>query len=91
MGCHEITEDIHRRIVQFADEDRACALAIVVNACGSTPCAVGAQAIMDADRVLAGTIGGGSVEVGAEARTVPAFEAAFMRARPAGPRSSGLG
>jgi xanthine dehydrogenase accessory factor len=62
MCRHEISEDIHQGIVQLADEDRACALAIVVSACGSTPCSAGAQAIMDADRVLAGTIGGGSVE-----------------------------
>ena len=35
-------------------------------------------------------LSGGSEAAGAEARTVPALEAAFVRARPAGPRSSGL-
>jgi len=54
--------DIHRAVVELSEQGRAFVLAVVLKADGSTPCKAGAKAILDAEGVKRGTIGGGWVE-----------------------------
>jgi len=62
MHSSRSLEDIHRIVVRLADEGRDCVLAVVLEADGSTPAKAGSKAIMDAEGVIQGTIGGGLVE-----------------------------
>ncbi len=55
-------EDIHRIVVELAERGRDCALAVVLETDGSTSCKAGSKAIIDAEGVIQGTIGGGMVE-----------------------------
>ena len=61
-------DDIHRSVVKLADQGRDFLLAVVLEADGSTPCKAGSKAIMDAEGVIQGTIGGGSVEARTQRR-----------------------
>ena len=62
MRTTRSVENIYQLIVRFADEDRDCVLAVVLQAEGSTPCKAGAKAIIDSEGSIHGTIGGGAVE-----------------------------
>lgn len=62
MDAGRPPKDIHRTVVELADQGRAFMLAVVLEAEGSTPCKAGAKAIVDAEGVIEGTIGGGWVE-----------------------------
>ncbi|MBN2476419.1 MAG: XdhC family protein [Pirellulales bacterium] len=61
-------EDIYRTLVELADQGRAFVLAVVLGADGSTPCKAGSKAIVDAEGVIQGTIGGGLVEAETQRR-----------------------
>lgn len=72
MGKSHRPLDIHQKIVEFIDADRAFALALTLKADGSTPCKAGMKAIIDETGKIWGTIGGGRVEAEAQRRTVEA-------------------
>ncbi len=74
MHSSRSAEDIHQVVVKLADEGRDFVLAVVLEADGSTPCRVGSKAIMDAEGVLEGTIGGGWVEVETQRRAAEAIK-----------------
>ncbi len=58
-----MAEDVLETLVRLRQERRACALATVVEAEGSTSAKIGAKALIDADgRVVAGWVGGGCAE-----------------------------
>jgi xanthine dehydrogenase accessory factor len=61
---------IHRAIVEMCDRGGDFAVAVVLEAQGSTPCKAGAKAIIDATGAIHGTIGGGAVEAEAQRRAV---------------------
>ena len=64
--------DIHRKIVEFIDSGRPFAVALVLNASGSTPQRAGVRAIVDGTGKICGTIGGGFVEADTQRRAVEA-------------------
>ncbi|MHC4067253.1 MAG: XdhC family protein [Planctomycetota bacterium] len=64
--------DVHREVVERIDAGRSFALAVILQAEGSTPQKVGVKAIIDADGVIYGTLGGGLVEAEAQRRAVEA-------------------
>ncbi len=68
MHPSRLPEDAYRTIVQLADEGRDCAVAVVLQTDGSSPCKAGSKAIIDATGVICGTIGGGLVEATAQRR-----------------------
>ena len=68
MHSRRSSDDIHRAAVRLAGQGRDCVLATVLEADGSTPCKAGSKALMDADGVLHGTIGGGHVEAETQQR-----------------------
>ena len=53
---------LYRALVEKSAEGRACALATIVSTRGSTPRKVGAKMLVDPDRGLVGTGGGGCGE-----------------------------
>ena len=73
MHSQPPSEDIHD-LVELADQGRDCVLAVVLETNGSTPCKVGAKAIMDAEGVIHGTIGGGLVEAETQRCAAEAIE-----------------
>ncbi|MBC8868587.1 MAG: XdhC family protein [Planctomycetes bacterium] len=75
MYSSRSTEDIHQIVVKFADEGRDCVLAVVLDADGSTPCRVGSKAVIDAEGVIQGTIGGGWVEAETQRRAAETLKA----------------
>src|SRR5688500_8447493 len=62
MNTHRLPADVHRAIVDFTDEGRAIALAVVLDSAGSTPRKPGTKAIIDRAGSIWGTIGGGRLE-----------------------------
>ncbi|KPK77866.1 MAG: hypothetical protein AMJ79_01790 [Phycisphaerae bacterium SM23_30] len=62
--------DIHREIVEFIDSGRSFAVALVLEADGSTPAQAGGKAIIDESGKIWGTIGGGAVELETQRRAV---------------------
>ena len=62
MDSSHSPEDILQIVAKLVDQGHDFVLAVVLEAEGSTPCRAGAKAIMDAEGVLEGTIGGGWVE-----------------------------
>lgn len=66
--------DIHRTIVELSNQGRAFVLAVVLKADGSTPCKAGAKAIVDAEGVIQGTIGGGWVEAETQRRAAETID-----------------
>jgi xanthine dehydrogenase accessory factor len=75
MHSRSRSEDIDRALVELADQGRDCALAVVLETDGSTPCKVGSKAIVDGEGVLHGTIGGGLVEAETQRRAAEAISA----------------
>jgi xanthine dehydrogenase accessory factor len=59
---HQDDRRITEALVTAARDGRACALATVVGTRGSTPRKVGARLLVDPDRGLTGTVGGGCGE-----------------------------
>ena len=59
---HQDDQDIARAIASAREAGHACALATVVGTKGSTPRKVGARLVVDPDRGLTGTVGGGCGE-----------------------------
>ena len=70
MHSSRSSDDVHQIVVQFADQAREFVLATVLEASGSTPCRVGSKAVIDANGVIQGTIGGGWVEAETQRRAV---------------------
>ena len=66
--------DTLRRIVELGEGGDPFALVTLLDAEGSTPAKIGARAIVDRDgNVVAGTIGGGALEGGAQQRAAQAL------------------
>jgi len=65
--------DIHQAIVSLADRGERFAVALVLEAEGSTPVGVGAKAVVEASGAIHGTVGGGSVEAEAQRRALEAI------------------
>jgi len=68
------TRDVYARIVDRCDAGSPFAVAVVLQAQGSTPCPTGARAIFDATGLVCGTIGGGPVEAEAQRRAGMALQ-----------------
>ncbi|MHC4712418.1 MAG: XdhC family protein [Planctomycetota bacterium] len=62
--------NVNRRIVEWIDNGRPFALALVLSSDGSTPCKAGAKAIIDDAGRITGTVGGGHVESEAQRHAV---------------------
>jgi len=60
--------DIHQVIAELAGRGDRLAVALVLGAEGSTPVGVGAKAVIEANGVIRGTVGGGAVEAEAQRR-----------------------
>lgn len=54
--------ELYDALVEASREGRACALATIVSTRGSTPRKVGAKMLVEPDRGLVGTVGGGCGE-----------------------------
>lgn len=65
--------DIHRTIVDYAEEGREFAVATVLEAEGSTPREAGTKAVIEPDGTIHGTIGGGAVEAETQRRASEAI------------------
>lgn len=65
--------DLYPLIVEFAEQGRQFAVAVILQAEGSTPCQAGAKAIIEPDGRIHGTIGGGWVEAEAQHRAIAAI------------------
>ena len=66
--------NIHRTIVDFADDGRDFAVATVLSAEGSTPREAGTKAVIEADGTIHGTVGGGRVEGDVQGRAAEVIE-----------------
>lgn len=64
--------EIDQTIVDFIDSDRAFAVAVVLQAEGSTPRKAAVKAVIDETGKIFGTIGGGAVEAKAQQKAVEA-------------------
>jgi xanthine dehydrogenase accessory factor len=65
--------DLYQVIVEYADQGRQFAVALIVQTQGSTPCQVGAKALVEPGGRIHGTIGGGMVEAEAQRLAVDAI------------------
>ena len=72
MAIDHGTTDINQRIMEFIDSGRAFAVALVLQAEGSTPRKAAVRAVIDENGRIHGTIGGGAVEAEAQRRAVEA-------------------
>jgi len=72
MAIDRGTTDINRTIVDFIDSGRPFAVALVLEAEGSTPRKAAVKAVIDETGKIHGTIGGGAVEAEAQRRAVEA-------------------
>jgi len=70
MNASQPPIDLCRTVADAADRGEAFAVALVLEAEGSTPCKAGARAVLDARGAVRGTIGGGGVEAEAQRRAV---------------------
>lgn len=59
---HEDDRTLTEALIEAREAGRACALATIVSTRGSTPRKVGARMLVDPDRGLVGTVGGGCGE-----------------------------
>ena len=59
---HRDEANLYRAVVDAAQAGRRCALATVVHTRGSTPRKVGTKMLVDPERGLVGTVGGGCGE-----------------------------
>ncbi len=66
--------DIHQKVVEFIDDGRSFAVALILKAEGSTPRKAGVRAIIDRTGKIWGTLGGGLVEAEAQRRAVEACQ-----------------
>jgi len=66
MNPSQPVPDLYPLIVEFADRGRPFAVAVILHTAGSTPCLVGAKAVIESDGTIHGTIGGGWVEAEAQ-------------------------
>ena len=64
--------EIHHALVDWAAAGRRFALAVILQAEGSTPRKAGVKALIEADGKISGTLGGGAVEAEAQRRAVEA-------------------
>lgn len=55
-------QELYEALVRASREGRRCALATIVSSKGSTPRKVGAKMLVEPDRGLVGTVGGGCGE-----------------------------
>jgi xanthine dehydrogenase accessory factor len=73
MPADQTPLDLHQTIAELADQGCRLALVVVLAAEGSTPRKAGAKAVVQANGVLHGTIGGGAVEAEAQQRSADAI------------------
>jgi xanthine dehydrogenase accessory factor len=69
---------VYRAVTEALAEDRPCALATVLSTRGSTPRKTGAKMVVDPEKGLVGTIGGGC----GEAEVIEAAKEALESGRP---------
>lgn len=74
MNASRPAEDVARIIVERAEQQRPCVLATILWARGSTPLPAGAQAVVEPDGSLLGTVGGGPFEAEVRRRALEALE-----------------
>ena len=72
MDGNRCSIDINQKIVEFADEGRSFAMALILRAEGSTPRKAGVKAVIEQTGKIWGTLGGGQVEAEAQRRAVEA-------------------
>jgi xanthine dehydrogenase accessory factor len=75
MDQDRIPIDIYHQAVQWIDEGRRFAAAVVLSADGSTPQRAAARALVDAGGRIFGTLGGGWIEAQSQRRAVEACRA----------------
>jgi xanthine dehydrogenase accessory factor len=68
---HNLTE-ISQKVVEFIENGQVFAVAMVLNAEGSTPRKAGVRAVIDQAGTIYGTLGGGLIEAETQRRTVEA-------------------
>jgi xanthine/CO dehydrogenase XdhC/CoxF family maturation factor len=79
---HEDDRALTRALLEVREAGRACALATIVSTKGSTPRKVGARMLVDPDRGLVGTVGGGCGEaevIESASRVIESGEAERVR------------
>jgi xanthine dehydrogenase accessory factor len=69
-SCDSI--DINKKIVEFIDNGRSFAVALILKVDGSTPRKAGVKAVIDERGKIWGTIGGGQVEAEAQRKAIDA-------------------
>jgi xanthine dehydrogenase accessory factor len=64
--------DVHQKVVELADDGRSFAVALILEADGSTPRRAGVKAVIDENGSIWGTVGGGQVEAECQRRAIEA-------------------
>ncbi|HPD45521.1 MAG TPA: XdhC family protein [Anaerohalosphaeraceae bacterium] len=72
VSCGVAGTEVYKTAVALIDAGRAFALAVVLNAEGSTPARAGGKAIIEPDGRIHGTIGGGQVEAAVQQHAIEA-------------------
>lgn len=72
------TEQVYRATVEASGAGRRAVLATIISARGSTPRGVGSRMLIDLDRGLVGTVGGGC----GEAQVIEAAQGVFDTGKP---------
>ena len=72
MDGNRCSIEVNRKIVEFTDDGRSFAMALVLKAEGSTPRKAGVKAVIEKTGKIWGTLGGGQVEAEAQRRAVEA-------------------
>ena len=75
MSIHPLNSEVHQALINFMDEGRACALAMILNGSGTIPRPAGTKASVDASGAIWGTVGGGLLEAETQRRAVQAIQA----------------
>ena len=70
MDGNRCSIDVNRKIVEFIDNGRSFAVALILKVDGSTPRKAGVKAVIDDKGEIWGTLGGGQVEAEAQRRAV---------------------
>jgi xanthine dehydrogenase accessory factor len=74
MDSNHRAAEICQQVVEFIDRGEIFAVALVLEAKGSTPRKAGVRAIIDKAGKIHGTLGGGLVEAEAQRRAIEAFQ-----------------
>jgi xanthine dehydrogenase accessory factor len=72
MDQNQGSIEVNRKIIEFIDNGRSFAVALILKAEGSTPRKAGVKAVIDETGKIWGTLGGGMVEAEAQRQTIEA-------------------